>query len=632
MAAGRTKPSTGYPLVQIFSKNPFRRESDGNDDDGNSHDDDDFQRSRLKSLLNRRTALIAGVLLLVVVAFCGWLAFEASQAKSSLEQARGAAQEARQSLLKGDTEETRQWVEKAKTYAQQAHDSTHSLPWSTAAIIPWLGSPFVTGQEISDVVLGLVADVMQPSADVAQALSPDRLLQDGRVDVELLADAAPKLAEISAAATHLGDQAAAISEPTYFSALQDARTQLQSQTTDITGLLENTDLAARLAPSMMGADGPRTYFMAFQTNAEARGTGGLLGGFGVLRFDNGKPSVDTLGPNTELDKRFTPIDLGPEYDKQYGFTNPYTDYRNSNLSPHFPFAAQIWKSMWEQQSGMNVDGVIAIDPIALSYILGAVGPVRMPDGEEITKENVVELTESTVYKRFPTDQPARKAYLQDIASAVVKKMTGQVQSPRQLLDALGQAVSEGRIAVWSSSPADQELLEQTPLAHTVPTDNAPYAEVIVNNLGGNKLDYYLKRSIEYAADGCDGETRKSTVTVKLTNTAPASGLPDYVAGSGGVRPDYPLPVSAGTNKASVALIATNNAELTSAVVNGEKAVVFPGTDRGHPVYEVQLDIEPGQTLEVKFLLEEPTTPGAPRVPVQPLVDNVTPVTSVPECP
>ena len=30
--------------------------------------------------------------------------------------------------------------------------------------------------------------------------------------------------------------------------------------------------------------------------------------------------------------------------------------------------------MWAQQSGMNVDGVIAIDPVALSYILGAVGP------------------------------------------------------------------------------------------------------------------------------------------------------------------------------------------------------------------------------------------------------------------
>ena len=84
---------------------------------------------------------------------------------------------------------------------------------------------------------------------------------------------------------------------------------------------------------MMGADGPRTYFMGFQTNAEARGTGGLLGGFGILRFDNGNPIVETLGPNTELDKPFTPIDLGPEYNAQYGFQNPTTDFRNSNREP-----------------------------------------------------------------------------------------------------------------------------------------------------------------------------------------------------------------------------------------------------------------------------------------------------------
>ena len=149
--------------------------------------------------------------------------------------------------------------------------------------------------------------------------------------------------------------------------------------------------------------------------------------------------------------------------------------------------------MWAQQSGMKVDGVIAIDPVALSYILGAVGPVTMPDGETVTKDNVVELTESTVYVRFPTDQTARKQYLQDVASEVVKKMTGPVKSPRQLLDALGKAVSEGRIAVWSSSPAEQQLLEETPLAHVIPDDPAPYAGVVINNLGGNKLDYYLTR-------------------------------------------------------------------------------------------------------------------------------------------
>lgn len=569
-------------------------------------------------------------MLLVILAFGGWLAYEATQAKSNLEEARAAAKQAREALLKGDAADTAQWVDKAETHAQDARDATHSLPWNIAAVVPWLGSPFKAGQQITDVVWGLASDVLQPSADVAEALSPDHLLQDGRVNVQLLRDSAPKLADISKSASELDAQAASIDEPSYLSALRDARTQLQSQTADVTGLLRYTDLAAQVAPAMMGADGPRSYFMAFQTNAEARGTGGLLGGFGILRFDNGKPTVDKLAANTELKETAGSVDLGPEFNSLYGFANPFTDFRNSNFSPHFPYAAQIWQSMWAKQSGTNVDGVIAIDPVALSYILGAVGPVVMPDGERITKDNVVELTESTVYSRFPTDQVARKQYLQDIASEVVKKITGPVKSPRELLDALGKAVSERRIAVWSSVPAEQQLLEQTPLAHIVPNDSAPLAQVFVNNLGGNKLDYYLRRKIEYAADGCNGETRKSTVTVALSNTAPDGPLPDYVATFGGLENILNKP-EPGTNVASVSLIATKGAELVGATANGRKVPIFTGTDRGHPVFEAQIPISKGESVELKFLLEEPTAPGAARVPVQPLVDNITPVVSVPEC-
>ena len=390
-------------------------------------------------------------------------------------------------------------------------------------------------------------------------------------------------------------------------------------------------MAARLVPSMMGADGPRAYFMGFQTNAEARGTGGLLGAFGILRFDDGKPTVDNLAPNTDLANAIGPVDLGPEFDQQYGFARPFTDFRNSNMSPHFPFAAQIWKTMWAEQTGTNVDGVIAIDPVALSYILGAVGPITMPDGEVVSEGNVVELTESTAYIRFPTDQVARKQYLQDIATAVVKKITGKVKSPRKLLASLGKGASEGRIAIWSASPNDQKLLEETPLAHIVPDDAAPYAAVVINNLGGNKLDYYLRSQVEYAADACNGETRASTVTVKLTNTVPDIPLPDYVAGEAGLSPDVLIQVPRGTNITSVRLFATQGAKLSAAILNGQRVPAVLSTERGHPVFEVQLILPPRQTADISFQMSEPTVQGSPRAPSQPMADTVVPKVMVPEC-
>lgn len=589
----------------------------------------------LQAFLRRRGVVISAVLLLLAIAFGCWLGVRAFDAKSNLEQARISAQLSKDALLGGNAADALRYADDANAHAQASRAATHSLPWNIAAVIPWLGSPFKTGQQLTDVVYGLAADVLQPSAAAGGALSPGRLLQGNRVDVELLRSEEPELSGIAAAAARLDADASAISEPLYFSALREARAELQSQTSDVAKLLENTALAARIAPSMMGADGPRTYFMGFQTNAEARGTGGLLGGFGILRFDNGVATVDTLGSNIELSPgKYAPIDLGPEFRQQYGNSNATTDYRNSNKSSHFPYAAKIWKSMWAQETGVNVDGVVAIDPVALSYILSAVGSVTLPDGEIITKDNVVELTESIAYTRFPTDQIARKNFLQEISNAVVEKMTAGVDSPRKLLDALGRAVSERRIAVWSAVPAEQELLEETPLAHEVPDDSAPYAEVIINNLAGNKMDYYLEREIEYVADGCEGDTRMSTVTVRLTNTVSDSVipmLPDYVTGTAGLDPALPFTFPKGTMVSSVRLLATRDAEVVSLLSNGERGVFFEANERGRPGFEVQVAIPPGKSGELIFRLSEPTSPGAPRVPVQPLRDDVTPVVSVPQC-
>ena len=604
--------------MSVLSRNPSNRKPQGN--------------GRLRDLAQRPEARWAGLaVLLLAVIFTGWLVYGAMQAKSGLEQSRNYAQQAKDALLSGKADDGTRFAENAEFYAREARSSTHSLPWTIAAAVPWLGSPFKSGQQITDVVVGLTGDVLKPAAKAGVGISPDTLVTDGRVNLQLLRNKEPALAALSADATRLDAQASAITRPAFISTLQDARTQLQDQTADIASLFRNTSLAARLAPSMMGADGPRTYLMGFQTNAEARGTGGLLGGFGILRFDNGKPTVDTLAPNTELAGASAAIDLGPEFDEQYGFTNPYTDFRNSNLSSHFPYAAQIWKSMWERDSGLKADGVIAIDPVALSYILGALGPVTLPDGELITEENVVELTESTAYIRFPNDQPARKRYLQNIANEVVKKLTGRIESPRKMLDALGRAVSERRIAVWSAVPEDQKILEGTPLAYVIPDDPAPYAAVVINNLAGNKMDYYLKREIDYSADGCDGDTRNSTVTVRLTNTAPDKPLPDYVGGTLGLDPKLGLRVPSETMVTSVRLIATAGAKLLG-VTSGDKSVPAIGhQERGHPTFEVQVAIPPGQSGDLVFRLTEPTSPGAPRVPIQPLIDAVTPRVSVPEC-
>lgn len=591
-----------------------------------------------------KTRIWTGIgVLIALVGFAGWLGISAFQAKSNLERAGSSATQAKDSLLNGRSDEALQSAESAQISAHQAHAATHSLPWRTVAAVPILGSPFKASQQISDVVLNLADEVLLPTVAMGATVAPDKLINRGRIELGVLHSVEPQLSELSGKAKNIDAQAQAIPKPAYLSVIANARDELQVQTSRLARLLTDAAIAARIAPSMLGADGPRTYLMAFQTNAEARGTGGLVGAFALLRFVDGAPSLDTLTTNLELHGAKATVDLGPEFNKVYKWMNPYTDFRNTNVSAHFPYAAAIWSSMWEEKSGTKVDGVIALDPTALSFILGANGPVTLPDGELITSNNVVELTQSTSYIRYPTaaDQLARKEYLQTIAREVARSVTVSLNSPRKLLDALGEAAGEGRIAVWSASPNEQALLEETPLAHIVPEDAAPYAQVVINNLSGTKMDYYLQRDIEYEADTCDGAFRNSTVTVRLTNTATQTSLPPYYSETGtgprsphlgpGLNHRVPITLLRGTMLSSVQLIATKGATLMSVTSNGQRASAIVNTERGHPTFEVQVAIPPGRTAELEFRLSEPAASGEPRMPIQPLIDHVVPRVSVPTC-
>ncbi|WP_442978758.1 DUF4012 domain-containing protein [Rhodococcus sp. 852002-51564_SCH6189132-a] len=574
----------------------------------------------------RRVQIGCGVGALVAVGFIGWLGYEGLQAKSNLEKAQDFATQAKDALLAGDTDKARVAAGDADRYAQDAWSSVDSVPWRIAGAVPFLGSPFDSTRQMTTIVSGLTEQVLLPAVDAGSAVSPDQLILDGaRINLAALRDAAPVLETTSAAISDLDEQAQNV-DSTWLGLIDDARVDLQDQVSELSGLLNNTSLAAQIAPAMLGADGPRSYFVGFQTNAEARGTGGLLGGFGVVHATDGRVTVDELS-SRDFAGKYQPVDLGPEFAQAYGHSAPTTRAVNSNVSPHFPYAGKIWQSLWEQESGQRVDGAIATDPVALSYVLEVVGPVTMPDGEVISANNVVELTESTAYTRFADNNNARKEYLQAVARQVVLKMTGAVSKPRQLLEALGRAASEGRLALWSSHEDEQEVLSTTKLGHVVPDDSAPYAGVVVNNLGGNKLDYYLQREISYSAGSCEGETRDSTVTVRLTNALPSGDYTDYVAGMF----DNPKGEPFGTNLSDVGLIATQGAKLKKVTVNGVSAFSFTGKERGHPMFNVQVPIPQGQTVEIVYEMTEPTVAGAPRVPVQPLIDNPAVSVDVPEC-
>ena len=347
---------------------------------------------------------------------------------------------------------------------------------------------------------------------------------------------------------------------------------------------------------LAGADKPKKYLIAFQNSAEARGTGGILGAYAIIEFDNGDIKILKTGSNAELKWNTELIIKMPdEFMRLYG-KNPAI-WQNSNLSPHFPYGAKIWMANWEKQFGGKLDGAIAVDPTALSYILRSTGEIRLKSGEKITSENVVEETLKNAYERYEKDNDARKQYLVEIMNATAAKLTTGEYSKVKMAKALRDGIKANRILIYSTNQSAQKQLEKVRLGgHLGLAANNEYRTVI-QNIDASKLDYYLDRSVTIESKSCQ-KVKQTQVRIRVTNTLETGvGLSAYVL----TRADKGKPASliTGAHRFKVFIYGPTDAKLIS--VSRENRTADLGgssVERKRPVYVADVDLAPGASEEL----------------------------------
>ncbi|MFC4531704.1 DUF4012 domain-containing protein [Sphaerisporangium dianthi] len=565
----------------------------------------------------RRRLILAGSLssALVLVASAGWAAHLGLGVRDHLQATRDALVHLRAVMSARDLDRIAVTLADARRHATEARRLTSGPDWTLLTHLPVVGDGATTvrGLAESAVEITEVLGGVQRTGKAFFTAGPGST-DDMRQLLDGFTAAAPVLDGAAARLARARGRLAATPERTGSAVLDQARG---------TGLFELDRLrrwiggaadAAALIPPMLGNDGRRDYFLAFQTNAESRGTGGLVGAFGILSADHGRTRVTRLSADTGVSGGLRPVtDHGRAFRTRYG-EGPLELLSISNLSPHFPYAAETWTAMWERRTGRRLDGAIAIDPVGLSYILGLIGPVTLPGGEKVTASNVVDLTERAAYARYP-DPRERKRFLISIARAVGEALPGSFAEPAQMLPVIKPMVEDRRIQIWSRHDAEQRRLSSTALGGVLPRRPGPYAALVVNNSAGGKLDYYLNRSLDYELGPCRGGRRATSVRIRLTNDVPAVTLPSYVTD----RLDgMPHPGPPGSNLLWVSLYAGVGAELKAASVDGAAASVTTDVERSHPVYSTLLELGPRTSKTLRFDLVEPASAEPPLTPVQPL--------------
>jgi hypothetical protein len=356
--------------------------------------------------------------------------------------------------------------------------------------------------------------------------------------------------------------------------------------------------AVSTGPILAGTDKPKRYLIAFQNSAEARGTGGILGAYAIVEFKKGSLKVIATGSNeplygSSLEK--IPIDMPDEYKRLYG-ENPAI-LQNSNLSPHFPYGAEIWLALWKKEFGQSLNGVIAIDPTALSYILRSTGPITLNSGEKITSENLVAGTLKDAYKRFEKDNKARKQYLVDIMNATVKLLNSGEYSKLKMAQAIRDGIVANRILFYSTDESAQKKLSETRLGGFMSLEGNNEFRTVIQNIDAGKLDYYLDRSVAIESKSCEKD-RQTQVRIRVTNTLKTGvGLSPYVL----TRADKGKPASlvTGAHRFKVFIYGPTNARLVS--VSRENRTADLGgasVERKRPIYVSDVDLAPGASEEL----------------------------------
>lgn len=561
----------------------------------------------------RVLAWTLGALLVLAVIGAGWIGVRGALAYGHLRDAQHAASGAAEVLK--DPTTAAALVSEVSADTKAARELTSDPIWQAAESLPWIGPQLNAVSTVAAAIDDVASESLTPLAEVAASFSLDSLRPvDGRFDLAAFSS-------IEEAATTgadgLSDAAASVSridESLLLAPVRDAVTEVHDLLDSTAVTADALARATALLPAMLGADGPRNYLVVFQNNAEWRSLGGIVGAMTMIHTEDGSLQLAAQGSSSDFSRYDDPVlDLGSDLTAIFG-THPARWIQNVTQMPDFAVGAPLAREMWLRETGVAVDGVVSMDPVALSYLLEATGPIDLPTGDQLSADNAVSLLLNEVYLRYerPADQDAFFALA---AAAVFEKLASGAADPAALVAALGRAGDERRLLLWSAIPEDQEVLEGTTLVGPLPIDdeNQRGFGVYLNDSTGSKMDYYVTPATTLTWNSCtpaaaDTVTGEVTLTLSLTNNAPAdaaTSLPDYITGGGafGVDPGFA--------KTLTYVYLPAGAELTDATVS-DGGGFGGGFHQGRQVLSFSTLLAPGQnaTASITVRFAEPGAANA----------------------
>jgi len=543
--------------------------------------------------------------LLGLGALLGDAYFQCFQVYQDLQGVVPQLTQAREDLAKGEIPGAPIARASETVAAARQHVERARFTFRVAGRLPFLGRPVKAVRLASSAASEEVAAATVLQQVVGKALGPTGangrkpapIFHDGTANVALIERLTPLL-ESAVGHLRVADRdIRAIPSLPFVHRLDRLKSDAVRESSKALALAEDVLSGTKLMPAFLGAGGTRTYFLAMQNNADQRATGGDLLAYAFVRASRGKLSLEEGGPIGFIDHPrygFPQVRLPPslQWFVDSGVRpRPKPRIANINLSPDFPVVARTWTDLVAAATGRRVDGVIAIDPFAVSAAMGG-KTISVPSyPRPITARNLVEVVENGQYRLPLAAQFVFPAQLIGQAWELLRDPTPLVGT----LQKMGEALREKHVQIWSARPQEQALIAGLGWDGGLRVPPGDYLYLTDNKLLANKVDYYSQISMRYDVTLLASGAARSTCQITFENATP---------------PGQPHAISFGRNGGSYAL---NQALLglyvpRKARLESSQPPEGPSDhiERGAKVFLRTVGVAGGKTKLVVFVY---TTPG-----------------------
>jgi hypothetical protein len=377
--------------------------------------------------------------------------------------------------------------------------------------------------------------------------------------------------------------------------------------------------AVSVVRDVAGFEGTRTYMIVFQNNAEIRSGGGLPAATAVVTVKDGKPKLAEQTSTYSFRRDVKVIDPPQQTQALYD-DETFSRFGNFTRTPNFPTTAKAFDALWKLTTGERLDGVIIVDPVVLSHVLEATGPVTASDGTRLTSDNVVKAVLYDAYHRYSGSQ--QDEFFGDVASRVFAKLASGDWNKLSMFTQLQKSVSEQRLHVWFQRDSEQSIAAWLGLDGALPTSNEKSTEVgiFLNDYAASKLEYFLSSKV---AVTCNAAKRTMTTSVTVKNDVPMDGMTNYQLGIRNYR--YGIPRQ--TFILDVMYFAPPGSKITGVSPEaGDPSATRTGAERGRDVQSTRYFVDSGDTKTFSYTSTIPSGKRGPlAVRYSPTVTD-TPVT------